>query len=300
MYQYIFSDEDTKLIEKQTEKENKKKTLKDSFEAIDNKYHTTLSGNTQPSLDLEKMTFTKPTDEEIKNQATQGLADYKQNGIKDIEQQYLLKAQNIDDTISLKKQNADMQKSELEQKYAALKADASNDALKRGLARSSIVVNTLEAFDNKMLDNFMTINQELAKSIDNLSTQKSLLEQQKQNALNSFDISYAVQLNEKIEKINEKLKEQEQSVIKYNNEIAEKEAEYKRKKQQEALDYAEYVGKYGLGTIEMMKSNEKYKLAREYFLSLPSGEAIKELEGDSSYINQLGTYYYKLLNELKK
>lgn len=300
MYQYIFSDEDTKLIEKQTEKENKKKALKDSFEQIDNKYHTTLSANTQPSLNLEKMTFTRPSDEEIKNQATQGLADYKQNGIKDIEQQYLQKSQNIDDTISLKKQNADMQKSELEQKYSALKADASNDALKRGLARSSIIVNTLEAFDNKMLDNFMAINQELTKNLDNLSTQKSLLEQQKQNALNSFDISYAVQLNEKIEKINEKLKEQEQSVIKYNNEIAEKEAEYKRKKQQEALDYAEYVGKYGLGTIEMMKSNEKYKLAREYFLSIPSGEAIKELQGDSSYINQLGTYYYKLLEELKK
>ena len=246
------------------------------------------------------MTFTKPSDKQIKQQATNSLADYRESGLKNIEQEYMTKAQNIDDSISQKKQNANIQKSELEQKYASLKADASNDALKRGLARSSIVVNTLEAFDNKMLDNFMTINQDLAKSIDTLSNQKNLLEQQKQNALNSFDISYAVQLNEKIDKINEKLKQQEETVLKYNNEIAEKEAEYKRKKQQEALDYAEYVGKYGLGTIEMMKSNEKYKLAREYFLTLPKNEAIKELESDSAYINQLGTYYYKLINELKQ
>lgn len=300
MYQYIFSDEDSKIIEQQTQKEDKKKALKDNFEAIDNKYLNTLTGNQEPSLNLEKMTFEKPSDEQIKQQATNSLADYRESGLKNIEQEYMTKSQNIDDSISLKKQNADMQKSELEKKYASLKADASNDALKRGLARSSIVVNTLEAFDNKMLDNFMTINQDLANSIDTLSNQKSLLEQQKQNALNSFDISYAVQLNEKIDKINEKLKQQEETVLKYNNEIAEKEAEYKRKKQQEALDYAEYVGKYGLGTIEMMKSNEKYKLAREYFLTLPKAEAIKELESDSTYINQLGTYYYKLINELKQ
>ena len=300
MYQYIFSEDDSKLIQEQTEKESKKKQLKDEFESIDNKYHNTLTGNTEPSLNLEKMTFTKPSDEQIKQQATDSLAEYRENGLKDIQQQYSTKMQGIDESIDSKKQNANQQKTELEQKYASLKADASNDALKRGLARSSIIVNTLEAFDNKMLDNFMTINQELTKSIDSLSNQKSLLEQQKQNALNSFDISYAVQLNEKIEKINEKLQQQEESVIKYNNEIAEKEAEYKRKKQQEALDYAEYVGKYGLGTIEMMKSNEKYKLAREYFLTLPKSEAIKELEEDSSYINQLGTYYYKLLNELKQ
>lgn len=300
MYQYIFSDEDSKLIEQQTQKEDKKKALKDNFKEIDNKYLNTLTGNQDPSLNLEKMTFTKPSDEQIKQQATNSLADYRESGLKNIEQEYMTKAQNIDDSISQKKQNADIQKSELEQKYASLKADASNDALKRGLARSSIVVNTLEAFDNKMLDNFMTINQDLAKSIDTLSNQKNLLEQQKQNALNSFDISYAVQLNEKIDKINEKLKQQEETVLKYNNEIAEKEAEYKRKKQQEALDYAEYVGKYGLGTIEMMKSNEKYKLAREYFLTLPKNEAIKELESDSAYINQLGTYYYKLINELKQ
>ena len=300
MYQYIFSEDDSKLIQEQTEKESKKKQLKDEFESIDNKYHNTLTGNTEPSLNLEKMTFTKPSDEQIKQQATDSLAEYRENSLKDIQQQYSTKMQGIDESIDSKKQNANQQKTELEQKYASLKADASNDALKRGLARSSIIVNTLEAFDNKMLDNFMTINQELTKSIDSLSNQKSLLEQQKQNALNSFDISYAVQLNEKIEKINEKLQQQEESVIKYNNEIAEKEAEYKRKKQQEALDYAEYVGKYGLGTIEMMKSNEKYKLAREYFLTLPKSEAIKELEEDSSYINQLGTYYYKLLNELKQ
>lgn len=296
MYQYKFSDEDTKLIEQ----EEKNKSLLDSFDEVDKKYNSAFSGNQNQSLGLEKMTFTRPNEIEVENQAKNSLADYKNTELNGIEELYSTKQKNIDNEISTNKETAKEQKSELEKKYASLKQNASNDALKRGLARSSIIVNTLEAFDNSMLDNFVKINEELTKNINSLNSQKSLLEEQKQNALNSFDIAYAIKLSEKIDSINSSLDKKEQEIQKYNNEIAEKEAEYKRKKQQEAIDYAEFISEYGIGSIEIMKSGEKYEIAKQYFADMDKDQALKELTTNPIYKSQLGTYYNKLVTSLRQ
>ena len=48
MYQYKFSDEDTKLIEQ----EEKNKSLLDSFDEVDKKYNSAFSGNQNQSLGL--------------------------------------------------------------------------------------------------------------------------------------------------------------------------------------------------------------------------------------------------------
>ena len=151
-----------------------------------------------------------------------------------------------------------------------------------------------------MLDNFVKINEELTKNINSLNSQKSLLEEQKQNALNSFDIAYAIKLSEKIDSINSSLDKKEQEIQKYNNEIAEKEAEYKRKKQQEAIDYAEFISEYGIGSIEIMKSGEKYEIAKQYFADMDKDQALKELTTNPIYKSQLGTYYNKLLTSLRQ
>ena len=107
--------------------------------------------------------------------------------------------------------------------YSKLKQDASSDALKRGLARSSIVINVLDAFDKGYIEEINKINNEIQSKITSLEGQKSLLDEQRQSALNAFDINYALKLSSKIDDINKELYEQEQKVIEYNNQIAQKE-----------------------------------------------------------------------------
>lgn len=288
MYSYTFSNDDTEKITKKTKNYS---NLLEGFKQIDDKF----SYDTE-SLNLDKKTFTKPTDEQIKTQAENSLYDYKQSEISGIENNYDTKKANIDTQLQTTKSTGQTQKEEAKNLYSGLKKDASNDAVKRGLSRSSIVINILDAFDKNMIDEINKINQEISTKIDTLNNQKLLLDEQRQSALNSFDISYAVKLANKIDEINKNLKEEEQKVIEYNNQIAQKEAEYEAKRKQNTLDYAEFIEKNGQESLNAIKQIEKYELAKDYLSTLSKDEALKELMYNTALGSELGASY---LNKLK-
>ncbi len=290
MYKYSFSSEDTDKI---TEKTKNYSDLLSNFKKVDEKYN--FSDN--QDLDLQQKTFQGKTDDEIKKQAQDSLQDYKQTGINDIEKSYDDKKSNLDKEIQLAKDSGEEKKKETSSLYSSLKEDAKQDALKRGLARSSIVINMLDAFDKNMLNEYKKINDDITSKIQNLSSQKSLLDEQKQNALNSFDISYALKLSNKIDEVNEKLKQEEQKILEYNNEIAEKEAEYKSKQKDKALSYATYIEKYGKGGINTLKQDEKVAYAEEYLMGLSKDEAIDELNNNKVFISELGPANYTKLKQ---
>ena len=148
-----------------------------------------------------------------------------------------------------------------------------------------------------MLNEYKKINEDITSKMQNLSSQKSLLDEQKQNALNSFDISYALKLSNKIDEVNEKLKQEEQKILEYNNEIAEKEAEFKSKQKDKALSYASYIEKYGKGGINTLKQDEKVAYAEQYLMGLSKDEAIDELNNNKVFTSEIGPANYTKLKQ---
>ena len=238
------------------------------------------------------------TDDEIASKAENSLSEYKNNELDNINSTYDTKNQTIDTQIEDAKTDATARKDEAKELYSSLKQQASNDAVKRGLSRSSIVINILDAFDQNMIKEYNKIKEEITSKIDSLNNEKNLLTEQKQNALNAFDIAYAVKLSEKIDEINKNLLEEEQKVIEYNNEIAQKEAEYEANRKKDALEYATYVEKYGYDGIEKMKQQEKYLLAKDYLMSLSKEEALDELNSNRVYNSELGSINFNKLKVL--
>ena len=287
MYTYKFTDE-------QSEKINKQANLFDEFKNIDKKYSFDNS-----DLTLDRMEYTAPTKEEVEESAKSSLQSYLDQGKNDILEEYSTKVDSINNLQSTNKQNLDTQKESLKNKYSELKQDASMDATSRGLARSSIVVNILDAFDQGMLEEYSKLDQEYNQKFQELEEEKSLLESQKQNALNSFDISYATKLNEKIEEINKEIEEKEKEVLEYNNKIAETEAEYKLNQQKQNQELVDFIGKYGSTALNRVKEGEKYNLALSYFYTLDKDEALAELTNNEQYKIELGNYYATLLQALK-
>lgn len=287
MYKYSFTNEDTEKI---TEKTKNYSDLLQNFKKVDEKYNFTPN-----DLTLERKTFEGKTDDEVKDEAQRSLKEYKDTGIADIEKSYADKKTGLDENIQDTKEQGESKKQETLNLYSSLKDDAKQDAVKRGLARSSIVINVLDAFNQNMIDEYNKINEEISSKIQNLTTQKTLLDEQKQNALNSFDISYALKLSNKIDEINEKLKEQEQKVIEYNNQIAEKEAEYKSKQTDKSLTYAKYIQSYGKDGINVLKQDEKFTLAKNYLDGLTKEEALSELENNKVFASELGPSNYTKL-----
>lgn len=305
MYQYSFSDKESKDIEDKTKK------VDDVFKAfgdIDKKYEINLedkSDSYNQSLELERKKFERPDDEEIEKQAKDGLSEYKNTSLNQIENDYNSNKTAVDQQLEILDASTNKSKSQLEDAYTKAKTNASNDAIKRGLARSSIIVNKLAEYDKGMLAEFSKIEKDYNDSYNKLNSQKSMLEVQRQNALDAFDIAYAVKLSEKITSLNEKLDQKEQEVIEYNNKMEqlEKEFELDRNKKlqdyqndlnKQKLDNLKYYSEYGTNYVEMVKEKEKYDIAYEYLMSLPKDEAVSILENNSDFKSNFKTYYNKL------
>ena len=307
MYKYTFSDEDSEKLKEKTSISN---NLLEKFKYVDKKYSISEREYQSPSLNLEKMTYEKPTQEEVNKQAENSLKEYKDKSLSSINDEYQTKLEKIDTKISEQKASTENEKQELEQLYGSLKKNASDEAVKRGLARSSIIVNQLEAFDRDMLDNYMKLDKEFKTAFSDLQAERDLLEVQKDNALSSFDISYAIKLEEKINSINDEIAKKEETVLKYNNDIAEKEAEYyaeqeelkkklEREDREDVQDFIEFITKEGAVAYEDLIAKEKYENAYSILKDIPTIDAINELKNNSEYRKQLGRYYDKLLSILE-
>ncbi|MFA5758329.1 MAG: hypothetical protein WC942_03000 [Clostridia bacterium] len=328
MYQFKISpeiikiedDEDEKVITSSSTGTTEKAPttvdeLINSFSTIDSSYGSLskiTSGNSNDiatTLGLEKMSYTEPTEEEITQQAENSLSDYKQNSVSNIEEETETEKENLLNSKAGLISSADEEKTETASVYAKAKDSTEKDALKRGLARSSIVINQLAAFTNNEINEYQKISDELSSALKNIENSIANLEIKKQNSLNNFNITYAIKLSEKIANLEAEQEEKEAEVIKYNNEIAEKEAEYAQKisesernsyqeEWERQLALAEYQNKYGSLPSADAIAAEKYNLALTYFNNLPKDQALAELESNQLLKEQLGKYYFELFNLL--
>ena len=84
MYQYTFDEDTTNKIKEQT---GKSKSILEQFSEVDNKY-SSLNNLGKSELNLEKLNYSKPSEEQIKSKAENSLSNYKNslNFIKSVKQ----------------------------------------------------------------------------------------------------------------------------------------------------------------------------------------------------------------------
>lgn len=295
------------VAEKKTAKDLEE--LSELFHEVDSKYNKDNSlTKIEGELNLTKLDDVNKTADEISKLAEDSLKEYYSTNIKNINNSNSNAMQDLEKSINTKTENANTLKESINKNYQEVKQDASNDALKRGLARSSIVINKLNAFDNAKIQEYNKIDKELTDSINEINSNIAALNAEKENALSEFNITYAAKLNDKINNLTEELAEKQAEVVKYNNEIAQIEAEYEKGKvdynngllQQDfenTMELNEFIAKYGANALNTVKNNEKYEYAYAYFSTKPVAEAYAEIEKNESNLKaELGNALY---NQLK-
>ncbi|MEG1499855.1 MAG: hypothetical protein RR400_02160, partial [Clostridia bacterium] len=233
MYEYKFSDNFFS-------NKKSKKNLSDSLKEIEDKYSFKFNPDVtlnDKELNLEKLQFSPLSKDEIENNAKNSLEEYAKTGKENILNEFDGLSKNYDKLKKEKEESIFGDKKRVEKLFEDAKESTSNQALRRGLARSSIVVNNLQAFEKGKLDEIKKMDETFTKDIGLINEKKSLLETQKSNALSNFDISYAVKLNDKIGKLNAEMEKKQSEVIKFNNDIERQEKEFAEK--QEKLNFAE-------------------------------------------------------------
>lgn len=321
MYQYTFNAAtDKKVLDElnKTTTSNKKKVssleeLQGSFDDIDKGYNlNSPSDKIENTLDLKKLESVDIDKEKIYGDALSSLADEKDATKQGIVDDVVKKSKELETNKESLKTSANDQKARIEKLYAERKKEANADAIKRGLASSSIIINQLDAFDSQKIKDYISIDKELSSSINKINEDINSLTLEKDKALKDYDIAYATKLNDKIASLTKDLNAQQEKVIKYNNEIAEKEAEYEadRIKQnatidssntKKYLDLSEFIKDNGASALQSLKNQEKFNIALEYFTGIPKNEAINLLTENSAYYKtQLGTQYYNLLSHMRE
>lgn len=284
----------TKTVKTENETISKeKRDLKAALDKIDADYAAddtrTYGGIAVPKL--EKKTYDAPTDEQIESTAKAELessADIKKNALKKgaDEKRAALEVE-IGDT----KANADKKKKSLSEAYAVAKENAANEAIKRGIARSSIISEQLADFDAANIKANADIDYAAENSIKQINDEIENLSDKLSDALSSLDMETAIKVNERIRELKTERQKRSDEVLEYNNKIAEKKASVAEKLAKKGqTEKEENSDQYARAYTE--KVNALYDYYRTF-----GDDAKSALAADKNFIiKYIGEKGYDLLN----
>lgn len=305
MYEYKFSDGEGMKTSAEE--------LKDKIKNIDDKYKLDLTFDSTKddiSLNLERQKYSRPSDEDIRKQAEDSLKSYEDKEQKGIENEYADGNRKLDEESQKLGGDFESQSKKIEQTYENAKESNKNTFIRKGLSRSSIMQENLKNLDESKNAAQDTLAKELKQNLEKITIERDLLETQKQSALESFNIAYAVKLSEKINKLTESAKQAEDAVAKYNNQLEEKEKKFALSQQEHNIKQdnqklkdnkfvLDYINEYGRVGLDWLIAKEKLTAAKDSIKGLSKEQALTQIERDG-YRDILGDSVYKsLINYVK-
>ena len=285
------------------------KKLENELKKIDEQFdlYKTNSYNLQKDVGYTPLNYTPLTDDEIKKYASDSLAEYRLLNLKQINDGASRTAADLASSKSGLETAAGKKQQEIDAHYDAAKQAGSNDALKRGLARSSVIVNKLNALETSKAQAKTDVSQSLFDSIAQIDGKLNELETARLNALDDFDIVYAAKLGAEIQKLTGDRQDRLDQVVQYNNALKAAEAQY-------GLDYAKTDSSLNkdvfnqnaaiaendlIAKIQESVYEQKYGVVSSYLNGMTASDAVKDLtDRKEFYIAQLGKNGYdKMLAE---
>lgn len=189
------------------------------------------------------------------------------------------KVEELENTIKQQEENKERQLREISQNYDQAKADAERQALKRGIGRSSVILNLLKQYDEQKMGALDQTNNEYLKKTEQLNSQIAQLDAELKDNLQKYDMYAAYQTNERLNELKKERDENNEAILKYNNQLKEKLAKFKSE-----LDNSTY-GKKILSEIRNKKTANEAKtneLVFNYLQKMPYKKA-KELLDSGLY-----------------
>jgi hypothetical protein len=192
----------------------------------------------------------------------------------------------------------------VDEAYKQASDAAGNDALKRGLARSSIIVNKLAQLEGQKSAAKTDVAGQLFKNLADIDDGLDTLESKRLLAIGELDIANAAKLAQEIRDLTEKREQKLDEILKYNNSLKEKQGDYALNyaKTDSALDSDAYGRiaddvKNGLSVqLNAQIQQEKFDRIGGFLNGLAKQDALDYLKNNEEYFTrQVGVNYYKKL-----
>lgn len=289
----------------QDEKSEKKMTTKQAIQKayeVVRDYEAGDYFDAPSSLNLEKVDVPNKTKEEISNQAKSEVSEKYNTSREKSNDSFESKIDEIlnsNKTLQTKnKENQD----QINSYYDSSKKETENQALRRGLARSSIVIGELASIEGSRANELSKLLSEYQSNLDENEKKIQDYQAQKEKAIEELNIKEALEIEEKITSLTEDYEKQKKEAIEFNNNIEKLEAEYKLKyekqkqeNQQKALEIDKtYKTEY---VTEQMKQKQ-YDILENYLDTLEPSYAMNLLLTNKEFKTILSERFYDLYKHI--
>jgi hypothetical protein len=248
--------------------------------------------------EYERMKADDTSDEQLSARAGEELSGYYNGSLTAIDGERDAAARKYEDDKKSAAAAYETAAAEAKSAYERARENASNDSLKRGLARSSIAVNKQYALGESEAAEISRIAKETAEKTADLDARISELDVKREKALNDFNIAYAAKLTTLINGLKDERAQSNAEALKYNNSLAEKEYSQKVDKTVKESDlYSDSLTQAQKEKDSAVKQNETavYEKMRGILSGLSRSDAKKALTGDAIFKDNLSEYYYYML-----
>lgn len=294
-------DKNVKTFSQESSNDMKKLTVSEALEKaneIADKYKKGDYLNTPDSLGLEKVDVPSKSKEDIKKQANELVSDKyetskeKSNSSFDNKIDEILKSnQNL---LAKNEQN----KKDINAYYDSSKKETENQALKRGLARSSIVIGELATIENSRANELANLLSTFQNTLDENEKQIQKYANEKEQAIEELDIKKALEIEQKISSISEEYEKTKKDAISFYNNVEKLEAEYKlsleKQKQEKQREALKMQKTYGTNYLEEEMKQKQYDFLKNYLDSLEPSYALSILLTNKEFKSMLQDKYTKL------
>lgn len=189
--------------------------------------------------------------------------------------------------------------SKLENSLDEGKENALNNAVNKGVARSSILDNSLQEIDVQGKNMADSLLEQKSLRLGQIQEDLKKLENERDNALKQFEIEYAIKLQANIDKLTQEVEKYNEDVREYNKKQAEadikKQKEHERdyqkaveqneKRNREVLEMLKSVG---IGAFEATLQRQKMDMIYEFVDALSKEDALEMLMLDDQIKELLG------------
>lgn len=242
-----------------------------------------------PELELERMTFELEQDSAI-YEKVDALLNARQLGeTENVKNNYAnckselekcLKALEVDSENLLEKLNVD---------YESKKSALIDDALKRGMGKSSALVNIVAKLNEKYLEEKNKFSSDYLKKKSQLDKELSDAVVKYTNELNLVQLNHMQEKINLVEQFKKENNEKYIDTLKYNNQLTEKEKEFAKANKDSILKQA---NEDTISQTSMM--NEKIRLFNSFFSGCAAADVVTELTNEPIYKKYLGEHGYNL------
>lgn len=326
----LFKSDDEKAEERQKELDDaleRERDVVEQLDELDRQYRESVEDDEDEDLteELEKLfpsdsgyrekEYDAQTDEQIEQQAKAEKDAEKQQDTEELQRRFESDKQKLEGSKDSSDKSLKDSYAELEKLYEELKQRTRDDALKRGVARGSIVSSEVKELENDLRGDRAQARQSYLDSVNDIDRKLKQLQADKDSALEQLDIAYAAELAQRIEKLKADRDKQVEKYEEYNQDVRRKNAAYAAKRER---DIAEYLRERDKEKQETQRKREelenivgytgekrenyakRYEIAYQFYSSLSPDIASDALMASPNMRYYLGEYHYnQLLRSLK-